>query len=298
MRVLASVIGQSNEMGSGDIPDRNWTGFGNPFYSINRGWWVKLSENLGRSGIFLDLNNTAIGSTSLANYWVGILRNWTSGTPIQYGTYISASNNIYKCVSASSFVSNSTIIPSGSNDIITSDNISWRFISSANSYDNIGTVYDKNDQRFDPNNILTTIKNYFDSKSFGYDEKWLFISIGQTDKTMSTTKEQYKQSIINAVEYLKDSVDKIFIGFTCYGATADLDNYFIDNLIPGYEESLEYFSGDAKIKRGVNLRYELGILPVSPILNSPGLKSDQLHMNDYALDLAANVWYLNIKNNI
>ncbi|RYG56239.1 MAG: hypothetical protein EON56_04455 [Alphaproteobacteria bacterium] len=47
---------------------------------------------------------------------------------------------------------------------------------------------------------------------------------------------------------------------------------------------------NANVIAGANLRTALGVLPVTPNAGIPGLKSDQLHMNDEAYALASGAW--------
>jgi hypothetical protein len=101
---LAIGPGQSNENGSGQTPDYNHA-FGCPLHApvaplgnvTRRSAWPRLAEIMGKRGVWTNVYNAAVGSTSIIHCWTGVLRTWVAGMQVQPGTYVLNGGNVYKC---------------------------------------------------------------------------------------------------------------------------------------------------------------------------------------------------------
>ncbi len=181
-----------------------------------------------------------------------------------------------------------------------------------------GVLYGPADAYFDPNGWMTGangIKNAINSAT-GYDQKWVYVQIGQGDYTMGSTKAEYAQGLINAITYyLNNTNANVMLGFTNFGnpqsnpglldAWMTNQSTLIDagsanpandggNGVGGWWAALQYFAGNPRVFRGPCLRYELNPprLPTSWVTGTPGLVADvnagtglaaYVHMNDPAL---------------
>ncbi len=290
MRIIAAIVGQSNEVGSGvasdftpayGCPMRDPVG---PNGSTARSMWPYLSEMLGRKGIWFTVKNTAVGSTSAAHSWCGYIRTWSSGVLVAVGSYVLSGGKTWKCTGASTTVNASTVTPAAG---LQADGVTWSELGASLGTDTVGLLSESN-PRFDPNGYISTAFNSI-TGAVGYDEKWCFISIGQGDKTMGTVRADYAAALINITNYMLSRGVKVAIGFTCAGNTAGLDAWYQSELIPGWSDAVVNFNGNSSVIRGANLRIALGPLVTSPA-TGPGVQSDNLHMNDAAYKLASEAW--------
>lgn len=287
---IACIVGQSNEVGSGVVSDfTSSRGFPmrdpvSPNGSSTRSMWPYLSELLGVKRVMLAVKNTAVGSTSIAHSWVGYIRTWQSGILVAVGSYVLSGGKTWKCTAASTTVNASTVTPAAG---LQADGVTWSDLGASTATDIVGLCSSTN-PRFDPNGYISTAYNSI-VNAVGYDEKWCFISIGQGDKTMSTSRADYKDALITVANYFLGRSVKVAVGFTCSGNTAGLEAWYQSDLLPGWGDALDYFSDNANVIPGANLRNSLGILPTTPA-TGPGVQSDNLHMNDAAYRLASEAW--------
>lgn len=287
---IACIVGQSNEVGSGVVSDfTSSRGFPmrdpvSPNGSSTRSMWPYLSELLGAKRVMLAVKNTAVGSTSIAHSWVGYIRTWQSGILVAVGSYVLSGGKTWKCTAASTTVNASTVTPAAG---LQADGVTWSDLGASTATDTVGLCSAAN-PRFDPNGYISTAYNSI-ANAVGYDEKWCFISIGQGDKTMSTSRADYKDALITVANYFVGRSVKVAVGFTCSGNTAGLEAWYQSDLLPGWGDALDYFSDSANVIPGANLRNSLGILPTTPA-TGPGVQSDNLHMNDAAYRLASEAW--------
>lgn len=296
-RVIAAIIGQSNEVGSGESASFT-TGLGCPLRdpvkpngSSLRSMWPRLAELMGDQGVWLNFYNVGVGSTSLAKQWVGQPQAWQSGLLASAGSMVLSGGGVWKCGLAAGSVVASTVAPTGTANTTGADSIPWSYLGAPTASDIAGRVLADGDAHFDPNGWLTGAYAGL-STATGFDEKWAFISIGQGDKTFGTVRADYAQALINTTNYFLTRSVKVAIGFTCYGTTSGLEAWYQSDLLPGWSDAVASFTGNPNVIVGANLRNALGVLAVqsgtfSPV---PGLKSDQLHMNDAAYLLASAAW--------
>lgn len=294
IRKIACIVGQSNENGRGLFSDSSTNGCPlrdpvAPYGSSLRSMWPRLAEMMAARGVWLNITNTARGSTSLTASWCGRIDAWVSGIVIVTGHYILANGGLWKCNNSAGTAITSTVAPTGTTSYTTSDTVVWIYVGVPTGADIAGTVCAEGHARFDPLGYIAAAYATL-SSAVGYDEKWMFLSIGQTDKTISTVSADFTTAYINVTNYFLARGIKCALGFTCYAATTGTDAWYTSNLLPGYENALANYSGNANVVTGANLRSALGVLTVSPT-SGAGLQSDQLHMNDQALNIASEAWY-------
>lgn len=287
---IACVVGQSNEQGYGVVTDFT-PAYGFPMRdpvapngTTKRSMWPYLSDLMGRRGTWLQVYNTAIGASSIAHSWCGYIRTWVSDIRIILGSYCLSGGKTWKATALSSTVIDSTSTPAAG---LQADGVTWSDLGTSTATDTVG-VLGPTHARFDPNGYIAAAYAGL-SGSTGFDEKWAFISFGQTDRTMSTTAADFSQAIQNVTNYMLTRSVKVAIGFTCYDAESGAEAYFQANLLPGLATAQAAYSGNANVIAGANLRTALGVLTVSPS-GGAGLQSDNLHMNDAAYALASEAW--------
>lgn len=66
--------------------------------------------------------------------------------------------------------------------------------------------------------------------------------------------------MINSTNYWLSRGFKGALGFTCYGATTGLDDWYASDLLSGYADALAFFAGNSSVKAGANLLSALGVL--------------------------------------
>lgn len=295
-RVLVALApGQSNELGSGEQPEAVRE-FGCPYrdpMTGQRSMWPRLIERMGRErNTWLALRNTAIGSTSVTESWCGRMRNWSNGMLAIRGLWLLSDGGVWKCNIAAGTVSASTVQPTGTSNTTGADSVPWLYIGTPAAGDVNGAIFAEGSARFDPNGYIAAAYAAVNpTTNPGYDDYWIFGSIGQGDKTFSTVRADFATGFQNIYDYMLARDIKVAAGFTCRAATAGADAWYDAELVPGYEDVLTHYAGNANVIAGPNLYAELGVLPVSPTQGLPGLKSDQLHMNDAALFLGSDAWF-------
>lgn len=288
-RIIAALVGQSNELGAG--VNKSTTGaFGGPLKDpitpngSGRSMWPYLSEMMGKRGIWLTVHNSAVGATSVTTSWCGKSYAWSSGMLVAVGMYVSYGGALFKCTYAGvNTVQASTTAPAVGTG---ADTNTWAAV--AGSPDAAGTMYSDGQARFDPNGYMAAAYAGL-SSAVGYDEKWVFVSLGQGDKTLSTSRSDYAQGLRNTVNYFLARGIKVALGFTCSGNSSGLEAWYQSDLLPGYADALATYSGNSNVFAGANLRASLGILPTTPA-SGPGVQADTLHMNDDAYLLASEAW--------
>lgn len=307
-KLFATVSpGQSNEQGSGYIVNsiaqtvinRN-AGLGSPLvepmapHGGYNTWWAQLSALMGARGHILNVANCARGATGLCDVWIGRCKTWQTGKPVAPGAYKLNAGGIWKATGIAIGTVVTTITgPTGTSDI-TLDTIVWQYKGVPTARDIDGRVYEESDTlRFDPNGLLA-VSAALHAAATGYDAKLTFGSIGQGDKTTEVTAAEYCQGWVSAADYYTSRGIYLIIGMTCYGATAGLDAWYTNELLPGRATALIKLANNPLVKAGANLRESLGILPVEnsagPGLSTPALQADNLHLNPAAVSAAADAW--------
>lgn len=293
MRALIAVIGQSNEQGPGpSTAISRVTGAGAPAVDPiapqggNNSMWPHVAKLAAARGHWFAFRNHARGATSLCDVWAGRCRAYQVGMVVVQGSYVLDGGNLYSAVGAIGFAYVLNVAPSAG--VGTSGLTSWTNLGAAGAGDVDGAVYAEGSARFDPNGLIAGI--YADiNPMVGYDRKAVLVSIGQTDKTVSSTRAQYGAALLAVADYFASRGIYVFLGFTCYGATAGLDAWYSSDLMPGRNDALAALAGNSFVTSGADLRTALGVLTVSPATGA-GLQVDQLHMNADATMLAGAAW--------
>jgi hypothetical protein len=297
--ILISVVGQSNEQGAASEPAQSGqlaAPHADPISGSTlsaggtRGWWCNFVTSCGEYGVWADVHPTAIGSTSIIHNWCGVLRTWTSSMLVTRGTYVLYGGNVYQNVTG--IYSNTSPVTSTTAPAVGTgaDGITWALKGAARAQDVPNYIYPYTDAYFDPNGFCAGA--YWPHQGrVGYDERWMFLSIGQGDKTMATTSAEFAAGYGRVADYFLNNGIKVALGFTCYGLTSGLEAYYQSTLLPGYATALSNYSGNRNVVAGANLRTAIGVISTAGDSTAlPGLQSDQLHMNNQTLPLAANAW--------
>lgn len=305
-RLCLGWVGQSNESGSSDYPDRFGDGIGAPNLdaitatgltsvtaATTSSWHPRLSRLLGARGVWLDTLNSARGTTSLAQMWVGQIVTWSAGATYGVGAYTVGSGRLYKLTSSSGSTSGSTntavvggTVPTwpASGTVVDGD-ATWTFQRASTADDVVG-VLTQSSALFDPNGWLAALATAMNARAVG--DRVIAISIGQTDKTVGTTSAQFRDAYIAVANWALSRGYKVAMGFTCDGTTAGLSTWLSGTGQPGKNSALAAFGGNGNVFAGADLYAALGTLAVST--TTVGLKADQLHLNVYAKDSAAEAW--------
>lgn len=288
-KVLVSILGQSNEAGAiGGVITTNGV-LGAPQVATTNSMWPRLAGLVAKRGIWAEFYNAAIGATNLTDVWVGRCRSYTVSMIVSNGSYVLDGGNIYKAVGALGAVNVLNVAPSAG--VGTSGLTSWTNLGTATGEDTPNKIYALGSARYDPNGLLAGIISNISSR-VGFDEKWLFVSIGQGDKTLSSSAAEYGQAMISVANHFTSLGYRVFLGFTCYGATAGLDAWYTSDLLVGRLNALASLASNSKVHAGANLRADLGVLPVAPTVTATGqgLLSDSLHLNKISAMDAADSW--------
>lgn len=195
-RIVAALVGQSNEAGADAQTTSRKSRFGAPCKDpippeggVNGSWWPITVENLGRNGTWLRIYNTAKGATGLADDWVG--RN----------------GGVLAEIEGTGWDANS-------------------YLSDALAQANQGT----------------------------YDERWIFISLGQTDADDATDLADWTAALERTTQYFLNNGIKVAIGFTS-ASPADGGRVTWNANIgqPGVTAALATFASNSNVIAGGNL---------------------------------------------
>lgn len=286
-RFLMSIVGQSNERGSGPVGSKDRVaGVGAPHIDIIEGsWWPTLAQKMGARGVWLSVINTARGGTSITDQWVGRVRTWQSGLVVAAGSYVIQSGSVYRKIGTD--VQTSTTTPTTGTG---ADGITWTFVRSVTAEDINGSTYSSTSDLFDPNGYISNALEAITDKP-GYDRTGVSISIGQTDESVDSTKDQYRDAMVTISNYLTSFGHTVFLGMTCYIAgDPSKETFFQDVLLPGRLEALELLADNPLVKPGVNLRTELGVLTAGVSDTTVGLQADNYHLTSAAYRAAGGLY--------
>ena len=295
------VIGQSNEHGTGEQLVGNAATYGRPLIdpvlpngqAAASSFWPRLAQLLGREGVQLSVHNTGYGSTSAAEMWCGRCRNWATGMLVAKGSYVLSGGGLWKADPPWTFPT-STVAPTGTANVTTGDGIPWIYVGVPTGTDTDGALYAAGNARFDPNGFMAAVGTGLSAASNGsFDRRIVVVSIGQSDKTFSISSAVYSQALQNlANRAIALGATDVMLGFTCTGNTAGLTAWYDSDLVPGLTAAQAALAGNAAVIPGVNLYSRIGALASSPVSpHTPGMRADGLHMNNAALDLAAEAYY-------
>lgn len=248
----------------------------------------------GKRGIYRTMLNTAVGSTSLTQYWCGQLVTRAANTTYSLGAYAVAAGAIYKLTSSTNptptvaTTSGGAVIWPASGSVVDSE-ATWTFVRAATADDVPGTVLPHTNPLFDPNGVFANIDAQVNPLPAVYTGNIaLDISFCQTDKTVNATQAAFTAGLINATNWALANgrrINKVLIGLSNSGTAAGLDNWTSTIGKPSVAAALAYFAGNPRVFPGPDDFTELGTLAITA--NAPGLESDGLHLNQYAMALKA-----------
>ncbi len=302
-RVRLCLYGQSNELGSAEGPIISGP-FGNPLkdpIGPNNGpgsRWPHLAGLMGQRGVWLSVHNSAVGSTSIVDSWVGGCRAWANNMIVTRGSYLLSSGGFWRCNLAAGSVAASTAQPTGTSNVTGADSIPWVYVGLPTVEDVDGAVYAMGSARFDPNGYCAAAVAAFAAP--GFDIKAAYIAIGQGDKTLTTSQARFAKGLQNAAAHaIASGADRVLMGFTCWGKTAGLTAYYDSTLVPGWQDALAALQAQfpGKVYRASNLYAELPLSTRIEVAGTTGagggvgvpgiLTTDKLHMNAEMQKLAA-----------
>ena len=292
-RYLVSIAGQSNELGSGPTGSKSRTsGFGAPYIDTgNRGWWPACIEAMGRRGVWLDVSNTAIGSTSLCDSWVGRCRTWGSGMIVTRGSYVLSGGGLWRCNLAASTAAASTNAPTGTTDTTGADSVPWVYVGVPAAGDTDGTVYASGSARFDPNGYIAAAIAAIATRP-GYDAKGVYVSIGQGDHTVSSTRAQYGTAMQRIAQHVTGLGYFCWLGVTIGmsgvdSATITTHDATMTGVIQaGRADALAALAGNTLVRAGADLREAIGVPTATAVdtTRSAVNSTDYLHATSATYD--------------
>lgn len=293
-RLIIGQIGQSNSNEAGPAGSRSVVGgLGAPYYRGTRGWWPSCVEEMAKRGHWLDVNRTAVGSTSLCDSWVGRCRAHASPTVVTRGSYVTANGGLWKSNIPTDTAAVSTVAPSGASDMTTSDGLAWVYVGPAQAGDSNGVIYTPSSPRFDPNGYTANAINTTKSRP-GYDAWGIAVNIGQGDHTVSSTRLQYGTAMRIVAELVTGQGGHCFLEVTCGMSGPDAqtiaarDATMTGVIQAGRADALAALSGNPLVHAGADLRALLGVPNATSddtALNSVN-NTDYLHLTSATYDQA------------
>lgn len=135
------------------------------------------------------------------------------------------------------------------------------------------------DGGWDPNGYIATIATELGIGDF--DERWLFVSIGQGDANAGTTAANFALAHVNIANHflVKGRRYRVAIGFTNLGSGSQ--SQYPDELDPGIASVLSTFADESRVIAGANLYARFGAT-----LNT----TDGSHMDSRSYTRAAGAW--------
>lgn len=294
-RKLLGVIGQSNELGSGPTGSASRTsGYAAPYIDkVQRSWWGSCVQAAARRGVWLDIQNNAVGATSLCDVWVGRCRAWSNGMVLARGSYVLSGGGLWRSNVAISTAPTSTVAPAGTADVTTADGLAWVYVGVPNGGDTDGAVYAHTSPRYDPNGYIAALISVMQSRP-GYAQKGIYVSIGQGDYTVGVTRGQYAAAMQSVAEHISSLGITAVLGVTCGMSGPDSivrsarDAFMTGVIRAGRSDALTAMAGNSLVKSGADLRAAIGVPAASP--NDTALSSvnnvDYLHLTSATYDQA------------
>ncbi len=146
--------------------------------------------------------------------------------------------------------------------------------------------------RYDPNGYVAAVSSL--NNRPGYQEYGVYISIGQGDNTVGSSRAQYAQAMINIATQITGLGRKCFLGVTVGMSGADSptrvqrDNHMVNVVWAGRDDALLALASDPLVRAGANLRAVIGV-PASTA-NDTALSRvnniDYVHMTSATFDQA------------
>lgn len=287
-RYLSVAIGQSNELGSGPAGSRARTaGAGAPHLDVSQhSWWPATIEAMARRGHWLAvIHSTAIGATSLCDSWVGRCRTWASSMIVVRGSYVLSGGGLWRCGLAPSTASASTVAPTGTADTTGADSVPWTYLGAPGSGDTNGAVYAQGSPRYDPNGYIAAVLTALVDKP-GFDARGVYVSIGQGDHTVGSTRAQYAAAMQSVAQHVTSLGHTCWLAVTCGMSGPDAptiaarDATMVGVIQAGRNDALVALASNPLVRAGADLRAALGVPTASAVdtaLNAVNA-TDYLHL--------------------
>ncbi len=293
-RYLLSIVGQSNETGAGPTGSKSrTTGLAAPMIDTgNRSWWPATIEAMGRRGNWLDVSNTAVGSTSLCDSWVGRCTTWSTRN-VTRGSYVLSGGGLWRCNLPAGTAAASTVAPTGAVDTTGADSVPWVYLGTPGAGDTNGMVYANGSARYDPNGYIASALAALNNRP-GYAAKGVYVSIGQGDHTVSSTVTQYGTAMQRLAEHVTGLSYVCWLGVTCGMSGVDSptitarDATMTGVIQAGQQAALAALSGNTLVRAGADLRAAMGVptaTAVDTALNAVN-NTDYLHLTSASYDQA------------
>lgn len=288
-RIAVCLAGQSNEVGSGGEPvalshagapvtDR-------PDASCSA--WPALADRLASRGKWLHVKKTAQGTTAIVYSWAGRPLTWAEQNTNYAlpGQLLLSDGGIWKAggtVGTGGDIA--TVQPTGTSDTTGADGVPWDYLGTPTARETAQEVMREGDSHFDPNGLIAAAYAAIEPM-VGFDRKWCFISFGQSDANLLSTRTQFRDAIIAVADYMLERNVKVAIGMSCRAANARYDS----DLIPGRNDALAHYTGNGDVVAGANWA-DLGEQTTN--VTAPGVLGfhDSLHMNPPLLRIAGQMW--------
>jgi len=285
------MAGSSTANGQGQTPGYN-LGRGTPIKDPTlpkgqnyRSLFPSIARECGKRGINIAVQNHAVGATALAKDWCGLMIPWFRGLLAKSPIYVISNGGVWKANTGGSV---STVAPSGTSNITGSDGVPWIYIRPATSADSTRRVLTHNEPLFDPNGL---VKSFGNAAPATTGKKILIIIFGTTAASNIQDgfeiADDFRAGHISVTNYaLSVGFDEIYFGYNAFYAPVESIS---PDLVAAQNVALAHFSGNPKVKRGVNFREEMGKLPTTTDNRVIGLH-DGLHMTDAAYEKAGQLW--------
>jgi hypothetical protein len=303
--MLYWAAGQSNEGGAGNtpgivgplgVPDRDAQNL-----TASRSIKTGLAKRLAARGKTALWGNSAMGSTGIADAWVGRIRNWANNSNILGGSYVLNAGTVWKCTNAAGFSALSTIAPAAGTG---ADTITWTSLGAPTAEDTsvlAGTgIYPATSARFDPNSLLATAEARAALAVSSTTERVAMISIGQGDRYAGVSRAAYADAIQKVAAYhLARSATKVLICMTVRsavisdystyngGGAANADNdtsdhWYDRHLLPGRADALAVLSNNPRVFAGWDWATGIGPVTGQTSPTAIGVKTSDglVHMTD------------------
>lgn len=294
-RYLVSLVGQSNEQGSGPAGSKSRTaGMGAPMIDPgNRSWWPACVEAMGRRGVWLDIANTAIGSTSLCDSWVGRCRTWASSMIVTRGSYVLSGGGLWRCAMTPGTAGASTTAPTGTADTTGADAVPWVYLGPPGAGDTDGTIYASGSARFDPVGYIAAAVAGLTGRP-GYDARGVYVSIGQGDHTVGSTRAQYGAAMQRVAAHVTGLGYVCWLGVTCGMSGVDAptiaarDATMTGVIQAGQQDAIAALAGNGPVRVGADLRAALGVPTATAVDTARNAvnATDYLHLTSATYDQA------------
>jgi hypothetical protein len=200
---------------------------------------------------------------------------------VMRGSYALSGGGLWKCNVAISTAVTSTAAPTGTANTTGADSVPWLYLGAPQAGDTAGAVYALGSSRYDPNGHIASALSAAGRP--GYSKRGVYVSIGQGDHTVGSTRAQYAQAMVSVANHVTS------LGYTCWlGVTIGMsgpdaptiaarDATSVGVIQAGRNDALAALAGNPLVKAGADLREALGV----PLASSSDLALSAVNATDY-----------------